>query len=264
MARKSKELENILNIYELEERIEESEIEKLELDKDFILTLQTKAESLTDSRVLENTIHSLESILLTAIFGILANCNTFTEIYLFMLKHTKWLHKHVHYESGIPSLSTIKRVIGMINPKELEQVCNETLHVFIKRNETYYKDEDITINDLKSMDGKTANSSDRTQSKNGEIKKTNAMSIFSVGNNICEATEFIGDKTNEIPTGIELLKRVNIENSIIVFDAMSTQTKTIDYIANKNGYYVAPVKGNQGNLEEDISLYFKDKKTIKK
>ena len=181
-----------------------------------------------------------------------------------MWKHAEWLHKHIYYESGLPSLSTIKRVIGMINPKELEHVCNETFHVFIKRNDTYYKDEDITINDVKSMDGKTANSSDRTQSKNGEIKKTNAMSIFSVGNNMCEATEFISDKTNEIPTGIELLKRVNIENSIIVFDAMSTQTKTIDYIVDKKGYYVAPVKGNQGNLEEDISLYFKDGKNYQK
>ena len=32
MARKSKELENILSIYELEEKIEESEIENLEVD----------------------------------------------------------------------------------------------------------------------------------------------------------------------------------------------------------------------------------------
>lgn len=264
MARKSKKLENIISIYELEEKIEENEIENLEVDKDFILTLKTNAETLTDNRVLENTIHSLESILLTVIFGILANCNTFTEIYLFMLKHAEWLHKHVHYDSGLPSLSTIKRVIGIINPKELEQVCNESLHVFIKTNESYYEDEDIVIKDLKSMDGKTANSSDRIQSKNGEIKKTNAMSIFSVGNNICEATEFINDKTNEIPTGIELLKRVNIEDSIIVFDAMSTQTKTIDYIAKNGGYYVAPVKGNQENLEKDISLYFKDEKNYQK
>lgn len=114
------------------------------------------------------------------------------------------------------------------------------------------------------MDGKTANSSNIKTFKNGEISKTNAMSLLLVTEDICEATEFISEKTNEIPTGVELLKRVNIENCIIVFDAMSTQTKTIEYIANNKGYYVAPVKGNQSTLEENISLFFKDSKNYKK
>lgn len=136
--------------------------------------------------------------------------------------------------------------------------------MYLYTNKNYYEDKDITIKDLKSMDGKTANSSDRKTSKNGEISKTNAMSLLSVTEDICEATEFISEKTNEIPTGVELLKRVNIENCIIVFDAMSTQVKTIEYIANNKGYYVAPVKGNQKNLEENISLFFEDNKNYKK
>lgn len=80
------------------------------------------------------------------------------------------------------------------------------------------------------MDGKSTNSSDRISSKNDEISKMNAMSIISVKDGIFKATEFIEEKTNEIPTGPELLKRINIENCLIVFDAMSTQTETIKYI----------------------------------
>ena len=90
------------------------------------------------------------------------------------------------------------------------------------------------------------------------------MSIFSVTQNVCEATEFIEEKTNEIPTGIELLKRVNIEDCIIVFEAMSTQKDTISYIKEKGGYYVAPVKGNQSTLKENISLYFENETNCKK
>ena len=55
-----------------------------------------------------------------------------------------------------------------------------------------------------------------------------------------------------------LLKKVNIKDCIIVFDAMSTQKNTIAYINEQGGYYIAPVKGNQSTLEEDISLFFKD------
>lgn len=113
------------------------------------------------------------------------------------------------------------------------------------------------------MDGKTAYSSDRNTSINGKIKKMNAMSIYSTKNNYCEATKFISEKTNEIPTGIDLLKMINIKDSIIVFDAMSTQTKTIEYIIKKEGHYVAPVKGNQTTLEESIKEYFEDEQLYK-
>ena len=39
------------------------------------------------------------------------------------------------------------------------------------------------------------------------------MSLYSVKNEICVATEFIEEKTNEIPTLPELLKKVNIKNN---------------------------------------------------
>ena len=181
-----------------------------------------------------------------------------------MQKRIEWLKKYITFDFGIPSISTIKRVIGMINPKELEEILNNSLKKYLYKEINYYKDDEIVIKDLKTMDGKTANSSDRKSSKQGEIKKMNAMSIFSVTQNVCEATEFIEEKTNEIPTGIELLKRVNIEDCIIVFEAMSTQKDTISYIKEKGGYYVAPVKGNQSTLKENISLYFEDETNCKK
>lgn len=264
MSRISKELKEIEKIFADQEKLDEERLIQSEVNDDFIFRIKENAVILTDKRETKDIIHSLESILLTVIFGIMANCNTFLKIYLFMIKRQDWLQKHVQYDSGLPSLSTIKRVIGMINPKELEDLCNDTFKVFLVSNKPYYKDDDIVINDIKSMDGKTANSSDRKTSKEGEISKTNAMSIVSLKNDICEATEFIEDKTNEIPTGVELLKRINIENSIVVFDAMSTQTDTIAYIHSKHGFYVAPVKGNQSTLEEDIKLYFEDENNYKK
>ena len=110
------------------------------------------------------------------------------------------------------------------------------------------------------MDGKTANLSGIVSSRDGKIARTNAMSLYSLKNDCCEATEFIEEKTNEIPTGPELLKRVNIKNCLIVFDALNTQKQTIKYITENEGHYVAPVKGNQGSLEENIKLYFEDEK----
>lgn len=260
MARKSKELAYILEIFKEDEFIDEEKIELMDIDAKFIYNLKENASYIVDEREIGYVLHSVESIILSVIFAIIANCNTFVQIYLFMQKHFEWLDRHIKFDNGLPSLSTVKRVIAFVNPKELENICLDSLQEFLKNNEPLYRNKYFVIEDIKSIDGKTANSSDRISSKKGKVAKTNAMSLYSIKNDCCEATEFIEEKTNEIPTGPKLLKRVNIKDCIIVFDALSTQKQTIEYIIENKGHYVAPVKGNQGSLEENIKLYFEDKK----
>ena len=247
-------------IFKEDEFIDEEKIELMDIDAKFIYNLKENASYIVDEREIGYVLHSVESIILSVIFAIIANCNTFVQIYLFMQKHFEWLDKHIKFDNGLPSLSTVKRVIAFINPKELENICLDSLQEFLKNNEPLYRNKYFVIEDIKSIDGKTANSSDRISSKKGKVAKTNAMSLYSIKNDCCEATEFIEEKTNEIPTGPKLLKRVNIKDCIIVFDALSTQKQTIEYIIENKGHYVAPVKGNQGSLEENIKLYFEDKK----
>lgn len=262
MSRISKELQEITNIFEEDDFVDD--IELMDIDAKFIYEFNINASYITEEREIGKIEHSIESIILTVIFAIISRCNTFNEIEIFMMSHYEWLDKHIKYENGMPSISTVKRVIGFINPKELENVCRESMSSFMKNNEPLYKKGHFEIQDIKSMDGKTANSSSRVKSKNGEITKMNAMSIYSIKNEWCEATEFIDEKTNEIPTGPILLERLNIKDCIVVFDAMSTQINTIDYIMKHKGHYVAPVKGNQGTLQEQIIEYFKDKDLFNK
>ncbi len=86
-------------------------------------------------------LHNIEQILISVIFAILAKCNTFVEIHLFMKHHYEWLNKHVQFENGLLSLATIKRIIGFMSPKKLETVCVETFKSFLKKNEPLFKDE---------------------------------------------------------------------------------------------------------------------------
>lgn len=266
MARVSKQLQKIIYAIDMD-FIDEYMIEELELMSgytEFIVDLKEQAIFITEEREIGKIRHNIEEVLISVILAILAKCNTFVEIHIFMSEHYEWLDRSLHFENGLPSLSTVKRVIGFINPKQLETVCISTFKNFLEKNEPLFRDGFFIIEDIKAMDGKTANSSDRKSSKNGEIPKMNAMSLYSTKNNYTEATEFIEEKTNEIPTGPKLLERVNIKDSIIVFDALSTQTETINYIIKKGGHYVAPVKGNQKNLEENIKDYFNDKELYEK
>jgi len=264
LSRVSKDFSNLKNKIDEELIMEEEELTSIDLDSDFLIAFENHASCcLTDSRDNNYVYHSMESVLLIVIFGIMANCNNFVEVYHFMNVHKKWIEKNITLDYGLPSLSTIKRVIGMIIPNELEVLCNTVLYRYFLNEEPYYKDDDLEIKDLKAIDGKTCNSSDRKSSANGEIPKVNAMSLVSIKRDMCEATKFISDKTNEIPTGPELLKMVNIENCIILFDAMSTQTETIKCIVENKAYYIAPVKGNQSTLEENIKLFLDDESNYK-
>ena len=260
MPRVSKELQEFKKILELDEQeyLNEEDLENYDLHL-LIKSFEEEASYISDKRHFSYVIHSLEEILITTILALMANCNTFVEIHIFAEVHYEWLKKYLTFADGLPSLSTFKRIISIINPKELEEICNEVFFKFIKsyHNDLLYKDVNIEIRDINSLDGKTANSSNRN-TRDGEIQKTNAMSAYSIKYDKCLATEFIGDKTNEIPTAPILLSRLNIKNVIVTFDALNTQKETIKYIVNKQGYYVAPVKENQKSLYENINDYFTD------
>ncbi len=156
---------------------EVEDVETLEPDVEFIQNIHDNAVLIIDERVNGYVLHSLERVLLLVIFAMIANCNTFSEIYAFVCFHFEWLNKHIKFEAGLPSLSTIKRVISFINPKEVEELLVNAVRTFNQQNEPIFR-LDLFKDDIKSLDGKTANSSKRNNSKNGEIKKMNAISVY--------------------------------------------------------------------------------------
>lgn len=263
MAKVSKELLEFKKILE-EDEIETYKNEEIEkLNVDFLIDYIYDNEFfLDDTRHQGYTLHSLEEILLIAIFALLSNCNTYKEIELFIKVHYNWLKRKLKLDIGIPSISTIRRVISIINPKELEILCNEVFFKYINNKENIYSDNDLIITDIYSLDGKTVNGSE-VNTANGTIKKINAMSAYSIKYNKTLATEFIDSKTNEIPTCPKLLARLDIKDAIITFDALNTQEKTISYIHKNKAHYVVPVKDNHKDFSEELSSYFHDLKLLK-
>lgn len=263
MAKVSKELIEFKKLLEDDEIETYSDEEIEELDLDFLIDyIYEKEFFLDDSRHQGYTLHSLEEILLIVIFGLLSNCNTYKVIELFIKVHYNWLIKKLKLENGIPSISTIRRVIAIIKPKELETLCNEVFFKYIDNEEKIYDDNDLGITDIYSLDGKVDKGSE-INTGNGVVKKVNAMSAYSIKYNRTLATEFIDSKTNEIPTCPKLLARLNIKDAIITFDALNTQEKTISYIYENKAHYVVPVKDNHKDFSEELSTYFHDQKLLK-
>ena len=145
----------------------------------------------------------------------------------------------------------------------METLCNEIFFKYIKAKGNIYNKEELLITDILSLGSKTSNGSE-FNTINGKVKKVNAMSTYSIKYNKTLATEFIKEKTNEIPTCPKLLSRLNIKDSVITFDALNTQEKTISYIKSKEAHYVAPIKDNHKDFCEELKTYFKDLNFLKK
>lgn len=259
MSKISKELLEFKKIIEEDERetYKDERIEDLNLD--FLIDYVYENEFLLeDTRNYGYTLHSLETILLIVIFAMISNCNTYKEIDLFIKAHYEWLTKKLHMDYGTPSISTIRRVIAIIKPLELEKLCNEVFFKYVDIVDDIYKDKSLKIVDIYSLDGKTANGSEINTAK-GKVNKINAMSAFSIKYNKTLATEFIDKKTNEIPTCPILLSRLNIKNVVVTFDALNTQERTINYIIDNKGHYVGPIKDNHKDFSEELKTYFNDK-----
>lgn len=259
MARKSKFLE------ELGKEFKNIKVENVnDLDIDVLNEIKIHMRDLTDYRG-DISYQPLENIVLIVFIALMANCNEWTEIYQFGVIHKDWFSRFLDLKYGIPSLSTIRKTMAIIDPTELEEQCvkiitkkiAEIVQLF-QQNEEMQNEKKIE-KDIISYDGKVCNSSSRKKSKTGKQKPVNAMSAFNVTKDMCLATKFIDEKTNEIPTGPELIKMLDLTNTISTFDALNTQEKTIKAIVEKGGNYVAPIKENQKTLYNDIKDYFNDK-----
>lgn len=137
---------------------------------------------------------------------------------------------------GIPSPQTIERVFSLINPSELEKILTD---FFLEYTHNNYIEIDII-----SFDGKIDRGNSRNETlNNSKIKPLNCLNAYSNKYGICLGTEMIGEKTNEIPAIPDLIYRLNIEGTVITWDALNKQTANISKVIGLKADYVVPIKG---------------------
>lgn len=206
--------------------------------------------TVTDTRQEKKVLHKMMDIIMLVFFAFLGNADDWVEIEVFGKEHEKFLRNYLELPNGIPSHDTIQRVFAM--------VPSEFLETFQKQwNEMLNSNEGSRLKRLLAIDGKT-------QRGNGN-KNQRANHIVSAvdGKGFCLCQKLVEEKTNEIKAIPELLDCLNIKGTIITTDAMGTQTEIVKKIRQKKADYVLALKANQGNLLEDVELYFGDSEFVK-
>ncbi len=198
---------------------------------------------INDPRVDRTKEHLLSDVIFITIAAVICGAGTWNEIELYGKTKEPWLRKYLSLKNGIPSHDTFNRVYSLLDPQELEES-------FIN----WVKDvSELTEGEIISIDGKSIRGSRKHNSKS----MVHMVSAWAHQNHMVLGQVKTSEKSNEITAIPRLLEIIAIKGCIVTIDAMGCQTEIAKKIIQKEADYVLAVKGNQGNLEQDINYTIK-------
>lgn len=212
--------------------------------------LTTFLSDVKDFRRSQGQRYKLHQTLLFSFLAICCNANTYRQISVFIHTHFDKLSSRFDLNwKAAPHHTTIRNHIKGVCPDELEASFRAfTQHLLPPDafpGEVY--------NHI-AADGKTLRgSSDETNGK----RATQSFSFFDVARGLILGQIEIAEKTNEIPVFQQLLKELEIPNTIFTADALHLQKKTFEIAEEKGHGLLIQLKENQKELENDIAQIIK-------
>ena len=252
--------------------------------KDFLLRddLERHLESMSnavngiDPRQASKVIHPAPVIMMSALMGVFANCQTWNEIADFAEARLDFLRSFFPTLEESPSHDTIRRFFCLVSPSLLENSYrkwalsmreNMGIHLGLddKGEVDEQQKEDLgrqiaidgkTISKGMNERGKYDSEGFRIQEKNPKpMEKLHLVSAFLVDQCLSLGQEKVDSKENEIIAIPRLLDCLELhEGDIITIDAIGTQKDIVSQIIEKQADYLLEVKGNQPTLMESIEV----------
>ena len=187
--------------------------------------------------------HKLTDIILLTICAVLSGQDDWKAIQLFGEARIDFLKTLGDFRHGVPSASTISRVMGMVSAPRLQKSFIEWIEACCE----------VTKGEVVAIDGKTVRGSYDNSQGLGAIHMVNA---FATENGVSLGQHKVYEKSNEITAIPDLLELLNVAGCLVSIDAMGCQKKIAQKIVNKSADYLLSVKGNQGRLEAAFNDYF--------
>ena len=205
--------------------------------------LKTHFADLPDPRAQHSIEHLLIDIVMITICAVICGAESWVEIENYGRAKQSWLETVLDLPNGIPSHDTFERVFARLRPEALQQ-C------FLNWMQAAFE---ISDGELIAVDGKTLRGSYERGGKQGVI---HMVSAWATQNRIVLGQRKVDEKSNEVTAIPELLSVLNLKGAVVSIDAMGCQTAIAKQIVEQQGDYVLALKGNQGNLYEDVTQLF--------
>ena len=229
-----------------------------------------------DPRQASKVIHPAPVIMMSALMGVFANCQTWNEIADFAEARLDFLRSFFPTLEESPSHDTIRRFFCLVSSFLLENSyrkwalsMRENMGIHLEQDDAQEADEQQkedfgrqiaidgkTISKGMNERGKYDSEGFRIQEKNPKpMEKLHLVSAFLVDQCLSLGQEKVDSKENEIIAIPRLLDCLELhEGDIITIDAIGTQKDIVSQIIEKQADYLLEVKGNQPTLMESIEV----------
>jgi predicted transposase YbfD/YdcC len=207
-----------------------------------------------DGRVRGRTTYEMGELVLMMFLATLAGSESCLGTEDFWRDHQK-LYRRLFGREEVPSHDTFRRILGLIKPDELNPLLVEVL---ANSDAAIRKALGLPVPEhrIVSVDGKQLRGTGRNAGTAQETRDLQVLNVYEQDSETCLFSEAIESKTNEIPHAQAILEKMNLKDTVVTFDAMHLQTKTVEAIVGSKGDYVGGLKGNQGKASEFARALF--------
>lgn len=199
---------------------------------------------LEDYRRAGSTKYTLGDILFITICAVISGANTLKSVAEYAQHKKQWLADILRLEDDVPSYSTFWTIFALLNPDSLGKCFIEWVKSGIEQK----------TGRIVNIDGKAQRG---TATKGKSSSFVHIVSAWSAENHLTLGQLKVDGKSNEITAIPKLLDMIDVKDAVVTIDAMGCQREIAAKIIEKGGDYVLALKGNQGNLADEVENYFR-------
>jgi predicted transposase YbfD/YdcC len=186
--------------------------------------------------------HPLINIIFLTICGVLCGADNWVAIEAFGNGQKEWLSQYLNLDKGIPSHDTLGSTFAVIEREQFSQGFLGWMQAVCE-----------LVAGIVAIDGKQLRGSADKQVGKGAI---HMVSAWGEANGLVLGQQKVDEKSNEITAIPLLLAALDLTGCIVTIDAMGCQRDIAAQIDDQGGDYVLSLKGNQGQLHEDVQEMF--------
>lgn len=198
--------------------------------------------SIADPRQAGKVLYPLNEIFLLVLCAVISGADGWTSIALYGRKKISLLRRFLSYEHGTPSHDQLGILFSRLDMEAFQRCFAawvSSLHE--------------TFEGVVAIDGKTLRRSFDAADGKAAI---HMISAWSCEHHMVLGQRKVDDKSNEITAIPELLSLLALQGAIVTIDAMGCQRTICQQIIDTDAEYIISLKGNQGNLHDDVVLFF--------
>jgi len=188
--------------------------------------------------------HDFYELLIMALCAVLCGGQSAVDMALFVRSKEPLLRGFLELKNGLPSHDTFSRLFRLLDPEQFRT----TFQRFMVRFSG-------AVQGVVAIDGKVLRRSfDRASGKS----PLHMVSAWGCEQRLVLAQIATDAKSNEITAVPKLLEMLSLKGTIVTTDALNCQRDIAQQIVDQGGDYALALKGNQGTLHADVSLFLDD------